>query len=195
MSAIEDVVREAWDEPIDQERATQERFVIDSPEKADWALRKLAQIRRRRAEAQAQADRYIQPVMAWLQAEFAKCDRDEQFFLTLLQEYHERTLAADPKAKTIKRPFGTLKLRAAQPAWERDDEALVRWLEERGKADLIKREPRWGELKARFAAQEVAGEVRLVDPETGEIVEGVVGRPQPPRFSVDLPGEEDGHDD
>ncbi|MDI3298289.1 MAG: host-nuclease inhibitor Gam family protein [Bacillota bacterium] len=191
---LEAALAEAWDAPVESVRAREgERFQIDSEEKLDWALRKIARIRAEEAQVAEAAERRIAPIVAWRDAEVARLRRDEEFFLALVADYHLRLLAEDPRRKTIRRPFGVVKARAQQPEVERDDRALLAWLKERGLGAFVEvvERPSWGELKKRLVPTGPTdlGEVRFVDPETGEVVPGVVGRVRGPKVTVEIPGE------
>lgn len=165
----------------EQER---ERFQVDTAEKADWALRKLAKIRRQRQENRRLAGAEIDKVKAWLAAEEERLERDEDYFLGLLADYHRRVLAEDPKAKTVRLPHGRLLMRAQPPEFERDEERLLEWLDARGMAEFVrtKREPDWQRLKPLVAATP-GGAVVVAD--TGEVVEGVRATIRPPKFAAE----------
>ena len=63
-------------QPIDDfeiiEEPTREAFVISDDAKADWAMRKLASLRRKQADNKAIFDKEVQRVTEWLE----KVNRD-----------------------------------------------------------------------------------------------------------------------
>ncbi|WP_031514006.1 host-nuclease inhibitor Gam family protein, partial [Desulfofalx alkaliphila] len=105
----------------------QERFEIQDINAANWAVRKIAAaqaaIREREILAQAEIDRIKQ----WLVGETKELQQTIDFFTRLLEKYHRKQIKADPKNKTIKLPYGTLKMRAQQPQYQRDDAAIKEW--------------------------------------------------------------------
>lgn len=161
-----------------------ERFAVDTAEKADWALRKLAKIRRQREENRKLAQAEIARIRQWLAAEEERLERDEAYFLSLLADYHRRLLEEDPKAKTVRLPHGVLKMRAQAPEFERDEERLLEWLDARGMGEFVrvKREPDWQRLKP-LLAPTPGGAVVVAD--TGEVVEGVRAVLRAPKFAAE----------
>ncbi|WP_031517715.1 host-nuclease inhibitor Gam family protein, partial [Desulfofalx alkaliphila] len=81
-------------------------------------------------------------------------------------------------------PYGTLKMRAQQPQYQRDDAAIKEWARVNRPEVLVQQEPKldWAALKK---VLQVAGD-KLVDPETGETVPGVVVVERQPKFSVEV---------
>ncbi|TDA67999.1 MAG: hypothetical protein D9V47_09125 [Clostridia bacterium] len=95
-----------------------------------------------------------------------------------------RYLGPDPKAKTARLPHGTLKVRAQQPEFKRDEDKLLASLDGRGLGELVrvKREPDWQKVKPLVTATESGA---VVWTETGELVEGVRAEVRPPKFTVE----------
>ncbi|OPZ45537.1 MAG: Bacteriophage Mu Gam like protein [Firmicutes bacterium ADurb.BinA052] len=86
----------------------------------------------------------------------------------------------DPQRKTFKLPAGAFQVRAQQPEYQRDDAALVRWLEEHVMPDYLElvKKPKWGELKKII---ETKGGVATV---AGEVVDGITVVPRGLKFTV-----------
>lgn len=157
----------------DPKDSEDEQFKIDSPEKADWALRKYAQAKRVVDEYTRQRDDIIVRANEWL-AEVSKPYLETMRRMELLlQEYHREQLQKNPKAKTIKRPVGTLKS-VTRNKWHYREDDLLKWLKEH-RPDLvrIKEEPNKQQLKK---IAKVNGE--WVYTEDGERVEGVMVMPE-----------------
>jgi len=111
------------------EDAVDEQFKINTPEKADWALRKYAQAKRVVDEYTRQRDDMIARANEWL-AEVSKPYLETMRRMELLlQEYHREQLQKNPKAKTIKRPVGTLKS-VTRNKWHYREDDLLKWLKE-----------------------------------------------------------------
>lgn len=160
----------------------EQRFQVETPEQANWALRKIralqAKINEARELAQAEVDRINQ----WLSDETGKAEDSIAFFTSLLEEYHRAELERDPKAKTIKLPYGQLQMRAQQPEYIRNDELLRPWVEQNKPEFLIPQPAKldWAGLKKVIA---ITG-ATTIDPETGESIPGLVIEQREPKFSV-----------
>jgi len=152
-------------------------FRIETKEQASWALRKLTAIERGRQESRAAAQVELERIQTWLAEEEKRADTGRGYLDFLLEDYHRRQLAENPKAKTIKLPHGELQLRAQQPEYIRDDEAIKAWAKVTKPAVMIPQDPKldWAGLKKDL---KVNGN-KAVDPATGEVVPGiqVVERP------------------
>lgn len=161
-----------------------ERFKVTDKDSANWCLRKIRALKAEIEENKRIAEAEIQRIQDWLNEVTEPLERSIQYFESLLIEYHMNIYAEDPKKKTIKLPHGTLKARAQQPDFQRDEEKLLQWLKDSGMTDFIKiiEKPEWGALKKNV---EVAGD-RVVHRDTGLIVEGVTVQERPPKFSVEV---------
>lgn len=108
------------------------RFVIDDDGKAEWALRKLAQIRATKAEHAERRDEWVARITAWFDKATAKLDEGEAWFTGLLTEYVTATReASGGKTKTITLPSGTLGTKIVNPAVQIDDkETVLAWAQE-----------------------------------------------------------------
>lgn len=148
-----------------------ESFVIDDDSKADWALRKIAQARRKLAQAQQLAEMEISRIQEWLRGQTEDANRTIGHFEALLYEYMQRVRAEDPKARSRKLPHGRLQLRSSVK-WTYDDEALLAWLQaNRPEFVRTKYEPDKAGLKRTVTADVQTG--RAIDPTTGEAIPGV----------------------
>jgi hypothetical protein len=160
-------------------------FVIDNEGQADWALRKISQSKKRMKELQNVAEEEIHKIETWLLGELAKEEKSIGFFTNLLDVYHWQLYQQDPKRfKSLKLPNGVIKRVKTQPTFERDDEELLRFLEQRNMENLINRTvtPKWGDFKKQLI---VSGNVCVL-PITGEIVEGVKVIPNEEKFKVEV---------
>jgi hypothetical protein len=178
MQALDDYLLDAYDEPQEQEK--REQFRIKNDDEANWAMRKIAKARREFAEAERQAERERERIDAWLAGKRKAKERDEEFFVGLLTAYYLPQHMDDPKRKTFKLPAGAFQVRQQQPEFQRDDAALVRWLENHVMPDYLEvvKKPKWAELKKRI---ETKGGVATV---AGEVVDGVLVVPRGLKFTV-----------
>lgn len=150
-------------------------FVIDSLEKADWAVRKIGQARRRYAEQKELARAEVERITEWAEAMAQRCEHDCSFFEELLARYHRDVLRDDPKAKTIRLPSGELVARKKPDSLVTDGgvDTLV-WAREHD-ATIVHESVDKNTLKRLLAPSEnVRPEgAEAVDKATGEVVPGV----------------------
>lgn len=168
--------------PPDGDVEHRDRFVIDGPKTADWALRKLARIRGRIADNEALAAAEMARITEWLEAENGKLAHDVNFFEGLLTEYHRHVLADEPDRKTVALPGGKLVARKQPDRWEFGDD-FVAWAQAHiPELVRVKVEPDRAAAKKHLTALGAAA----VDVRTGEVVPGVTVEPGDVRFSVEV---------
>ena len=106
--------------------ADNEGFVVDNDQKADWAIRKLAVIRRKQAENKAIYDAEIIRITEWLSTVNTALDRDALYFQAVLTPY--ALLQRSEGRKTVTLPHGTLKTTAGQSHIEfKDESKFIEW--------------------------------------------------------------------
>lgn len=165
-----------------------ERFAVDTQEKAAWALRKLRKIRQAQTEntntANAIMDslrKEIEAAQEWLKQQNEGLEQEASFFVCGLETYHRKLMEENPKVKTVKLPFGTLKLRAQQPEYIRDAATLLAWAKS-SRPDAVKvvESADWATIKKSVVVQNGAA----VDTTTGEVVPVRVVEREP-KFEVE----------
>ena len=137
----------------------------------------------RRARVQAQFNAEMERLVYWREQQFGRIDKEATRCDLILEAHHAWTLEGDPKAKTLQLPYGvTCRVRAQQPEWLRDEDALLGWALESA-PQFVEHRPRlkWGEMKA---ASHPTNDGRAVLIETGEPVPTVVVVVRPDVFSV-----------
>ncbi len=165
-----------------------EQFIVDDEQKANWALRKMRQLTEKKEASIQLAETEIERIKTWLEEVNGELQSSIDFFTSLLAAYHRQVLEQDPKAKTIKLPYGQLKMRAQQPEFRRDNDKLLAWMKREWvsemQEDFIKtiESPNWAELKKYL---EIAGD-KMVDPGTGLVVDGVEVIEREAKFSVEV---------
>lgn len=106
--------------------AENEGFVVDNDQKAEWALRKLAVIRRKQIENQTIAQSEVDRITEWLSTVNTALERDALYFETVLTPY--ALLQRSEGRKSIILPHGTIKTTAGQPRIEFNDESkFIEW--------------------------------------------------------------------
>lgn len=194
MTSLEEYLLESYEAPEDLGDTENQRFRIQDDNQADWALRKIARARQDMKEAEETAAMEIEKINRWLDGQRDESLRTELFFTVLLQEYYEPRFMTNPDKKTYKLPSGKVQRRTQQPQFDRDNEALLAWLKQRGMTDYIevKETPKWGELKQQV--QVVGEHVVIKDgPLKGEIIDGVEVVHRPPIFRVVTTEGDDGN--
>ncbi len=188
MEDLEKNLLDFLDEEIDQQRFGQEEnngqpFRVTNMDQANWAVRKIARIEVRREECRALAEQEIIKINTWFKKQEEDFDRERSFFEQLLRVYMEEQRQQDSKLKTMKLPSGKIGLRRQQPDFQRDNDKLLNWLKNNHPELIrVKEEPDWAGVKA---AAEVVGNY-LADPETGEVIDGVIVVHRPDKLQVEF---------
>lgn len=175
-------------EATEPEGVCNEGFVIDTAEKADWAIRK---IRFQNAEAERMVE-VLKFRMDAIQAQINKivedCEQKNAGLELMLIDYM-RNFAECKETKTQlshKLPAATLEIKKASVEFGRDDAAIIQWLKGSGMGDLVKVEvkekPDWTTLKKQLVGDPATGVVVLEG--SGEIVEGVTAQEKPERLNI-----------
>lgn len=163
---------QGWQEPESVDLDLPERFRIQDDNAANWAMRKLRQAERRKADNARMANDEIQRINEWLQRANQPYDRDVAYFTGLLTEYaRDCRLNPEDGRKTIALPAGVVSSRNNQPKWSVDPEVFLPWAHANA-PDLIrvKEEPDLSAIKSRF--KNLADGTTITD--DGEVVVGVV---------------------
>lgn len=181
MASLEEYLLDSYETPENIDDIENQRFRIKDDNQADWALRKIARARQDMKEAEETAAMEIEKINRWLDGQRDESLRTERFFTALLQEYYEPRFMTNPDKKTYKLPSGKVQRRTQQPRFDRDNEALLAWLKQRGMTDYVevKETPKWGELKKNL---QVFGQ-NVVTP-GGEVVDGVAVFHRAPAFKI-----------
>lgn len=166
----------------EQEGIEKESFIVKDDQEANWALRKIKsmndQIERNNTLAQAEIDK----IEHWNQSENKKHQDSIDYFQSLLAQYAAVKRENDPKFKTLKLPNGAFSFRKRQPKWNYEEDIVVKALEDANLTDFIrvKKFPSKADIKKAF---EVSGG-HVVNPDSGEIIEGITIEEQPEIFNV-----------
>jgi Bacteriophage Mu Gam like protein len=168
-------------EPEGDEHQDRERWEITDASAADWALRKLAQARRQIIENQDLYAAEVGRLDSWLEEACRSPERDVEYFESVLRNWHEEQLQADPedaeawkreKKKTIKLPAGELSVAKNPPSVEIDEEKFVPW--------ALENQPEWVKVERKVTRKPIANAVKEaggIDLETGEVAPGVLVHP------------------
>lgn len=179
------------DEFIGEEyaEAIKESFTIDTADKADWALRKIAKYQGAIDEAKELAAKRTQQITAWLTAIEEDNQKQISFFENLLEPYAKKQIEGQKK-KSVKLPTGTFGFKAQQPKFElmEDGKTITAWAEKNA-PDYIKKDPelKWGEFKKTITTTKITEneiEKTIAVDANGERIPGLTVEEQPDKFYV-----------
>jgi hypothetical protein len=153
-----------------------ERYVIDSDQKAEWALQKIK-------EARADRDRWIAYYEEQIEKVKYSCDEDTANLECMLSEYFKMVPHKETKTQeNYPLPSGKLVLKKQGPEYDHDDAILVPWLEANmPELVKVKKSSNWAELKNMVTIFDGG----VVD-ENGEPVPGVTVTERPEKFVVEI---------
>jgi hypothetical protein len=85
---------------------------------------------------------------------------------------------------TYKLPSGTLKRKFGTPEYNRDDKVLGAWLQSNNYSGMYETvyKPKWADLKKIIVVQDG----KVIDPDSGIVVEGVTAEMRPDSFVVEV---------
>lgn len=177
----------------------------DDADQVNRRVRRLAKVRAEIAQVEEVAAAEIERIGDWAHTRTATLAAKALWLSDGIEMWHRAVLTDDPTRKTISLPCGTLKARAAQPAWEFDEAVFIEWAAEH--APGLVRFPEPKPQVDRAAVKKTltvhpsqpgvadAAFMELVDEATGEvlpkIVPGVTVTARPPKFTIDTDTEGD----
>ena len=155
----------------------EETFVIDTDDKAAWALRKIKEARKDRDEW-----------VAWYKTQIEKITEQTDMNTASLEAMLAAYFDTVPHKKTKTQESyplkdGKLVLKLQNPEYKRDDKTVIEWLKTNGHEQFVKtkEELDWAGLKGVTAAFE--GQIVTED---GEIIPGIEVVEREPKFVVEV---------
>lgn len=119
-----------------QPEAVKEAFVVDSLDKAEWALKKIAEHKAACQRISDFANAEIEKIKAWAQEQAQEHEDDVKYFETLLQPFAAAELKGK-KTKTVKLPSGKMSFKKTT-TYERDENVLLQFVKDSGMEDFVK---------------------------------------------------------
>lgn len=115
----------------------------------------------------------------------APIDEDILYYKQQLEAFSRQQLE-ETGEKTIRLPHATLTARKQPQDYHRDDEALLKWVQDNAAefVKLAKPSVAWGDLKKQLV---VAGDKVLLK-DTGEVIDGLEPKPIEVKFDVEVVG-------
>ena len=168
------------------ESQEQTQFEITDLDSLNWAFRKLSALKSKEKEIKQLANVERDRIDQWEKSELSTIENSTSFFESLIQQYHAKQLAEDPKAKTISTPYGKSKTRKSKEAPEKaNEDELLEYVLENEMLDFIKNSVKWSDFKKTLKIVEISGEKVVVD-ENGQLVKGVTVKPESISYSVEV---------
>lgn len=166
------------------ETEVKQRFKINSLESLNWALRKLAALDNKLLDARELAAKEKARIQQWLDKETQSIEESRQFFQMLIEEYAREQRAADPKWKAST-PYGKVSFRKQQQKWEYDEKKALESVQSAGLDKFVRVKHELDKVMLKGAVK-VLEDGRVVDPESGAIIEGVLVTEQPEALKVEV---------
>ncbi len=169
-------------DPLLEQNADPETFVIDTDAKAEWALKKIAAAHGERDRRIACCEQMIEQYRAAIDQENKRTDQETSFLMFQLRAWFDHASPKVTKTQaTVRLPSGKLKLKFSAPQLKHDDSILME-----SYPDYVENTPslKWGDLKKRLLIAEDMKTV--IDSETGERVSGVTVEMKPESFTVEV---------
>ena len=170
---------------LDQkEGVNDERFSINDESQANWALRKIKQLQDEKEKNISLANAEIEKIEEWLNSMNDQVQQSIDYFQSLLAEYAMEQRKNNPKFKSLKLPNGRIGFRKQQPKWNYDNDKLIEVLKTSKRTDLIriKEELDKAAIKKAF----VVADDKVINPDTGEVVEGIAIEQREDAFNVEV---------
>lgn len=172
-----------------QQQEERKVFVITDLNGLNWAFRQMNALKAKLDDVKALADAERLRIANYEKQETEKY----HFYLEDLEhkvkEYHASILAQDPKAKSIKTPYGTAKSIKSKATPEKVDESVLIEYAKSNELDFVevetKEKLKWAELKKTLSVVESDGELVVVDAD-GQVVPGVAVKPETVSFKVEV---------
>ena len=195
LTTLSDHLAAAYEAPEDDEaRAT---YRVESPDAADWAMRKLAKVQAELESSGQEAAVQHRRINEWLETVQRRLERDSAFFESLLIDWHRRLCDAELAEvgtwakvahKTRRLPSGEVSARMAPDSWAATNEAeFIAWAEANRPLDCnlvkVEKTARISMIKGTFKAAG-GGAGFAYDEVTGELVPGITVTPGEVHYSV-----------
>ena len=160
-----------------------EAYVIDTPQQANYAIRKVKEIRKQMDDIHAMAKQELASheakVKEWEAKQVLSLEYSEQYFASRLEGYAHTHIDANGKKKSLSLIDGSIGFRKVQDSYDYDDKALIDGL--KGTHDeLIEMKPAVKKAELKKAATVKEGKLYLGD----MLVPGVTVTAQPDKFEV-----------
>lgn len=167
----------------EQENTNDDSFKVTDDSSANWALRKIKQYQEQIKSNDDLAQSEIDKINAWKDQENEKAQQSIDYFHSLLAEYAMSKRENDPKFKSMNLPNGKIGFRKRPVKWD-FDKSIVDSLKKAGLTDFIRIKEEPDKVSIKKSLEVVNG--KAINPNTGEVVEGITIEEQSENFYVGL---------
>lgn len=158
----------------------EENFKIENDKTADWAITQIKEVEEECNRLVALANNKIDELNATIENLKVKCENDTKFLRSCLAMYFETVPSKETKTqKSYKLLSGTLVFKKPSVKINHDDEKLLDFLDGTEYVET-KKSLKWGEYKKLLTISDG----KVIDSETGEIVEGCSVEDVPASFNI-----------
>jgi len=184
LGALEEKLEDFLDQGISTDE--QQGFIIDTDEKADWAIRKILRCQSKNNDIKHLAEMQINKIKQWQVQETEANDGSINYLTSLLEPYAKSQL--DGKKKTVKMPSGNVSFRSVAPGYfiagekvDGKNETLLNHVRQSAPEFLkIEETVNWSELKKELT---VTSTGQIVAPD-GEILDFISAVEYPDAVTV-----------
>lgn len=163
-----------------------ESFVIDTEEKANWAIRKILRCQHKVETVKQFSEMQINEINQWKELQTEENDRSINYLTSLLEPYARQQL--DGKKKTVKLPSGNVSFRSVSPGYfiagsvvDGNNETLLSHIRQSAPEFLkIEESTNWSEFKKSLTLTST-GQIITAD---GEILDFISAVEYPDSVSV-----------
>lgn len=167
----------------------QQEFIIDDLSKAEWTMKKIAHLKNKIADKQAQAAKMKADIDSWLLTETEHHTNDIAYFEGLLQPFVVEQLK-DSKKKSISLPSGKIGFKAGNKNFmfagkkvEKTLPELIKFIKETNPEFIETKETvKWGDLKKTLTVTDKG----VVVTSDGEIVTDMTVEQGDPKFYIEV---------
>ncbi|MBT2716890.1 host-nuclease inhibitor Gam family protein [Bacillus sp. ISL-57] len=172
---------------VEEIQSQETNFEITDINSLNWAFRKLHALQLKEKEIKQSATVERDRIDTWEKGELSTIENSASFFKAHIQKYHQQLFEENPKKnKMLSTPYGKSKTRASKEAPEKgNEEVILQYVIENEMDEFIKNSVKWADLKKSLKIVEISGEKVVVD-ENGQIVPGVVVKPESISYSVEV---------
>lgn len=136
-----DFIEDEEIEELGLEEAGSEGFYIQSPEQAEYFIKKYKEWIEEEAEIKAYAKEYLakqkEKIEKWEQSKLNEFKFQKERYMGLLEDYARANIDEKAKTKNIKLVEGTLQFRKASDKYDYDDPAILEYLKEERESILV----------------------------------------------------------
>ena len=163
-----------FDEAQREELEVREEFVIDNDLKAEWAIKKLAEVEQEHDRLIAVCEQQINEYELKIEQYKQSKDSGTSYFKTQLFSYMQTCKTKATKTMhSYQLASGQLKYTLPKNDFAKDEEKLIEWVKN-NKSELIKTKESvdWATLKKQIKIVESDDKLNVIT-EDGEVVEGI----------------------